>query len=103
MADSGSFERSLPAEKREVLMSGKLCCNGRHLLGTASKSPVVNKQDPIGRRECALLRKMRGGDENMDPTEHKDISTSGTKVKHKPRSSLCHMDVFNMAQMLLKS
>lgn len=41
--------------------------------------------------------------ENMDPTEHKAISTSGTKVKHKPQSSVCLMDVLNMAQMLLKS
>lgn len=40
-------------------------------------------------------------DENMDPTEHKAIGTSGTKEKHKPRRSVC--DVFNMAQMLLKS
>lgn len=35
----------------------------------------------------------------MDPTEHKAISTSGTKEKF----CECLNDVFNMAQMLLKS
>lgn len=55
---------------------------------------------------CTVTKDERRGwtpYENMDPTEHKAISTSGTKVKHKPRSYVCLMDVFNMAQMLLKS
>lgn len=50
----------LKEKEREVLMSGKLCCNGRHLLGTASKSPVVYKQYPIGHGARAVLRKISG-------------------------------------------
>lgn len=62
------FQTPLPAEEREVLTSGKLCCNGRRLLGTVSKSPVVCKQHPIGHVLCYERRE--DGIKTTETTAH---------------------------------
>lgn len=79
-------------------MSGKLCCNGRHLQGQHPRALwCINSILQDMEHVLCYERWEWTRDENTDPTEYKGISTSGTKEKHKL------MEVFNTAQMLLKS